>query len=190
MREGMTVFGSKELTTSRVLDDLSLIESKSGYNQLENPEDLIKIALFDLWVNNMDRGRSFEPDPGNNYNLLISAKNGKERIVAFDHAFAFGGVNPVGNLFPNSSLDIANKLYTTPYFRSVVRYMDQSQLDYIIDNFIPLLRYDYSDSISQTIALLPPQWELLSNLKQLMTDFLASDQRINQIEAVIRNSKS
>jgi hypothetical protein len=140
-------------------------------------------------MNNADRGRSLNPDPGFNYNLMLTSSQGKEQIVAFDHAFSFGGVNPVGNIFPDSPLVIFDRLHQTPFYRSIVKHINQSDFINIVDNFIPLLRYDYTQIISETFAQFPQEWELLKNLDAMIINFLASEKRICQIEEIIKKSK-
>lgn len=188
VREGMVLFGSQEISPSRILDDLSEVKSKKYFNRIVNPTDLVKIAIFDLWINNVDRGR--ELTPGFNYNLLIRSFLLKEEIIAFDHAFAFGGVNPLGNFFPSAPLIREDRLYQTPYYRSVVRYLKQSEFDSIIENFVSLLRYDYSDVVIQTITLVSQYWELIPNIDAKIISFLAAENRINEIERIIKQSKS
>ena len=189
MKEGMKVFGSKEIQPAKLVDDLSQLSSKNEFNKLANPDDIIKIALFDLWINNADRGRSLSPAPGFNYNLMLTTSEDKEQIVAFDHAFAIGGVNPVGNIFPDSPLVKLDRLYQTPYYLSIVKYISPSNFIAIINNFILLLRYDYTQIISETFAQFPQEWELLKNLDAMIINFLASEKRISQIEEIIKKSK-
>lgn len=189
MKAGMLVFGSKEIAPAKLVDELSEITNKLDFNKIHNPSDIVKIAMFDLWINNADRGRSLNPDPGYNYNLMLTATQGKEQIVAFDHAFSFGGVNPVGNIFPDSPLVTFDRLHQTPYYRSIVKNINQSDFIDIVDNFIPLLRYDYTPIISETFAQFPQEWELLKNLDSMIIRFLSAENRICQIEEIIKKSK-
>ncbi len=189
MKEGMCVFGSKEIKPVKQVDDLSQLSSKTEFNKLANPEDIVKIAIFDLWINNADRGRNLSPLPGYNYNLMLTTFGDKEQIIAFDHAFSFGGVNPVGNIFPDSPLVTFDRLHLTPFYRSIVKHIYQSDFDNIIDNFIPLLRYDFTPIISETFVQFPQEWELLRNLDSMIIRFLASENRICQIEEIIKKSK-
>ena len=84
-KPGVICFGSKLVDSSSLLIDMQIIDSRSAFKRLDNPMDLIKIALFDLWVDNVDRGRQ------GNFNILMSASHRKTTYYAFDNAFAFGG---------------------------------------------------------------------------------------------------
>ena len=86
-KPGVLCFGSKEIKNSNLITGFELINDVDSLNLIYNPYDLVKIAIFDLWINNIDRGRN------ENYNLLSSGHKGQLKIWAFDHAFAFGGVN-------------------------------------------------------------------------------------------------
>lgn len=67
LKEGNICFGSKEVKLAQELQAIQDF-TKVDFNRLLNPEDVVKIALFDLWVDNTDRGRFFEN--GINYNTL------------------------------------------------------------------------------------------------------------------------
>lgn len=91
---GVICFGSKDLKNAQLVTELDKIQSKEDFELFENPDDLIRIAIFDLWVGNTDRGKGsiqYSPGPSNNYNLLTSSEEGKKKIFAFDHGFTFEG---------------------------------------------------------------------------------------------------
>lgn len=189
MREGMFVFGSKEIIPSMVVNDFAVCNDKYEFNKILNPEDLIKIAIFDLWVDNADRGRSINT-AGFNYNLLLTEENNKEKIVAFDHAFIFGGSNAIGGFISGAPVSTRNKLHLTPYYKSVVRYFNREAYIHIIDNFISLLYHDYNKIISQTVDEITEHWDLLPNLAERSSAFLMTKKRIKEIETIIKSSKS
>ncbi len=65
----------------------------------------VKISLFDLWVDNTDRGRD------DNYNLLVKTENDKFCFYAFDNAFAFGGERGLGIFSAKMPVYTNNKLF-------------------------------------------------------------------------------
>lgn len=188
MREQMVVFGSKEIKPSSVLNDFAICKDKRDFNRILNPRDLIKIAIFDLWVDNADRGRPF--NSGYNYNLLQTAENQKEKIVAFDHAFIFGGANAIGGFISGAPVDTRNKLHLTPYYKSVVKYFSDKELTDITDNFISLLHHDYREIISQTVDQIADHWDLMPKLAKRSSAFLMTEKRLEEIESIIKSSKS
>jgi len=55
---------------------------KLVYEQLHTPNTLLKIGLFDIWIENDDRKPS-------NHNLLLTPFQNKYRPLAIDHAYTF-----------------------------------------------------------------------------------------------------
>ncbi|GAB4479940.1 MAG: hypothetical protein OHK0057_32790 [Thermoflexibacter sp.] len=87
-KPNIIAFSSKEIPNSHLITDFEVIEKEQDFHKIINPLDLIKIAIFDLWVDNNDRGKALKIW-GYNYNLLFAPFLGKQQIFAFDHAFYF-----------------------------------------------------------------------------------------------------
>ncbi len=187
MREGMVVFGSKEINPVRTVDEFSVLINKRTFNKLLNPEDIIRIALFDLWIKNGDRGRQI--DSGYNYNLLIRNKMGKEEILAFDHAFSFGNSQFIGDFSINNQTNFSGNLYQTPFFRSIVKHIEQPKYKQIIRNFVTLLRDDPTETIQETLRQLPPSWKLIDNLQERIIQLLSARKRIDNFATTLLNAK-
>jgi hypothetical protein len=62
------------------------IKNKYDLKKFNNPTDLLKIGLFDIWIENTDR------KPTNN-NILFSITGNHLTINAIDHAFTFDSVS-------------------------------------------------------------------------------------------------
>ena len=60
-----TCFGSRLILNTVELIDFITVENKTAQKKIINAEDIVKIALFDIWVENDDR------KPTNNNILLI-----------------------------------------------------------------------------------------------------------------------
>jgi hypothetical protein len=77
------LFGSKHIG-SKHLDQLALLSlsHKSRKSKILDKDELLKIALFDIWIANEDRHQ-------NNYNLLLNEKDGVYRFYVIDHGAAF-----------------------------------------------------------------------------------------------------
>lgn len=74
-------FGSKKVENSTELNSF-LSGKKINLNQFVNPEVIVRIGLFDIWVENTDRKPT-------NMNLLIAEKGKKFEFYAIDNAFTF-----------------------------------------------------------------------------------------------------
>jgi hypothetical protein len=180
-------FGSKEIRPSSVLNDFVRISGKRDFNRILNPEDIIRIALFDLWVNNTDRGRDIKP--GYNYNLLVQQAGSYEKIIAFDHGFIFGGLNSIGIFTKNFPSSMDNKIHLTPYYKDVIKYIDHTKFNKIVEDFVISLSHNYDTGIQHIIALLPKAWNLSLNLDKRISDYLGSQERIQRAMEIIKDTK-
>jgi hypothetical protein len=76
-------FGSNNIQNMIDFSDQTInLKSKRIFDQVTNPEDFIRIAIFDLWVANGDRN-------ANNYNLIMKRQPEELTFYAIDHSFMF-----------------------------------------------------------------------------------------------------
>ncbi|MCZ2224220.1 MAG: hypothetical protein LC122_11405 [Chitinophagales bacterium] len=152
-----------------------------------NPDDIIKIAIFDLWVNNVDRGRNF--GEGYNYNLLLKPVGTKQEIMAFDHGFIFGGVNQIGIFNSKTNTLNSNKLYQSTYYKSVIKHINKADYINIVNNFIPLLYENYDTLIKNIIEKLGANWDLSPKLDERIIALLKTNEQIKEIKNIIIQAK-
>lgn len=187
LREGNTCFGSKEIKFATEIQSIQDYSNKADFNRLVNPEDIIKIAIFDLWVDNKDRGRHF---PGGiNYNLLLEPIESKQKIIAFDNAFIFGGIESIGIFNPLFNVNSSNKLIETGLYKDIVKHIDINNFKEIVNNFIHLLHKSYFAEINNLMLNLPKEWTLTPNLGTRIDNFLTDKNHINRIKNIVLNSK-
>lgn len=188
MKEELTVFGSKEIMPTRLVSDLDEIHNKSDFKKLLNTEDLIRIALFDLWIKNRDRGRNLRS--GHNFNLLFQTKKKEREIVAFDHAFIFGfSQHRVYDFTPNTAPIGGGYLFQTPFYLSVKTRINPKEFHKVIDDFVPLLSQDFSSLISDTFQKLPESWITVPNLGDKIIGLLSHQTRIQQLAQILKNAR-
>jgi hypothetical protein len=119
---------SIELTT------ITTISGKRDYNKYENPVDIVKIGLFDIWVENDDRKPS-------NTNILLKEEENGFNLYAIDHAFTFSTMDFV-DLNPSLELGVSENdsiLYTS---------LAQEVFKFALKDNIQLLKHinEYFDS--------------------------------------------
>ncbi|GHA80978.1 HipA family kinase [Pontibacter akesuensis] len=180
-------FGSKDVFPASEVNDMQLILKKKEFNIISNPKDIIKIAAFDLWVNNTDRGRFI--DPGFNYNLLLQSDGKKQKILAFDNAFIFGGIDQLGIFNPNIPTLTKDKLIKTTYYKSLIGFISNEEFIEVVDNFIPLLKKDYSKIVNDVIDQVKVVWDLSLDLNHRIIKYLSSLDRIQKVKDDILQSK-
>jgi hypothetical protein len=79
-------FGSQSIKDAIDLSAFFNIKQISSYRKFDDPEVLLKIALFDIWIENDDR------KPTNN-NIILQSIEGKFSILAIDHAYTFSSID-------------------------------------------------------------------------------------------------
>lgn len=180
LKPGVTAWGSKEIENADLVKEAELITHKRVFNKLGNPEDLIRIAIFDLWVDNVDRYSE-------NYNLLTRMENGKLFYYAIDHAFTFGGLNEMNIFNPSSMPSTYKKLIVSQYFLSVTRYIHKNRRIEIADQFISLLtKLDIKKIINEVFNEIPTDWAINPVLKDRVIAFLESRDRIIALEQICK----
>lgn len=176
-KPGALYLGAKEIKNVDVVQSISPIQNKRVFNQLHNPYDLVEIALFDLWVNNCDRGRN------DNYNLLLQHNNLK--YYAFDHAFCFGGLAHLRMFHAGLPFGTQDKFYSSSYFRKILPFLDKHKAKKIVDNFISLSSDEINQIISQAYDDCPEKWQIPVSIKERVLDFLLEPSRINLVKQTI-----
>lgn len=177
-REGVIAWGSKEIERADIIKEIEQIDKKKDFNKLLNPDDLIRIALFDIWVDNADRHSG-------NYNLITQMEDGKLKIITIDHAFTFGGLKAM-NIFNATTVpSLRRKLIESQYFRSAIKHFNKKERLDIARQFLSLLpELDIENIINEVFNEIPISWDVNTTLKNRMIEFLQSQQRliaINQI---------
>jgi hypothetical protein len=86
-------FGSKFIEKTIDVTEFIKVQRKPDFRRIYNPNDLLLIGLFDIWVENDDRKPS-------NSNLLLIPHESRSLICAIDHSFTFCSMNhhnlPIG----------------------------------------------------------------------------------------------
>jgi hypothetical protein len=179
---GIIAWGSKEIPQTDLIKEIEQINKKKEFNRLLNPEDLIRIAIFDLWVDNVDRHSG-------NYNLLSQLEDSKLKVITIDHAFTFGGLKGMNIFNTTTQPSSFKKLIESQYFRSTIKYFNKKQRLDIANQFISLLsELDIENLIDGIFKEIPEQWSISPMLKKRMIDFLQSQQRIITLEQICKQT--
>lgn len=186
VKPGVICFGSRALPNADLVRQTEVLCSTRTFRNLLNPTDLVRLAVFDLWTDNVDRGRGF--DGGYNYNLLRVPDAGKTRLVAFDNAFTFGGENGLRAFGASWLVLPANRLFNSPYYKAVVKHIDRTRRFTLANDCLSLCYERGEQAVQTAFASLPPTWATPPSLRERMVTFLLSDQRRMAIQALINQS--
>lgn len=147
-------FGSYYLKEGTVIDksNLTLFRKASFRKDLANKEDLLKIALFDIWLSNEDR------NAGNSNLMLDYSIPEKFYFTVFDH----------GAIFNSNSLSYGLELITedeslisTDLFG--ILFKRTRNLNLVIDNIIEdfyLCVERCKEELPELIKTIPQEWNL------------------------------
>ena len=121
-------------------------------NKLNNKEDFLKIALFDIWLANEDRNH-------NNYNLLLCASPEKLNFLyAIDHVEIFNssylnyGINDLTEEDSIIKTDLAKILFS-----------NETKLTEIVDALVKkfyLCIAECYNNLAEIIDLIPESWKI------------------------------
>lgn len=140
LRQKTWVLAVKMLPDTELVSGLTSLSRKSQLRKFLDPYLLVKIAFFDLWVDNTDRG--VNRDGVENYNLLIQAQLVNNKVcftwIPIDHAFCFGGLSKLRIINSSFLPEPAHKLLESPFFQTYRGLLDKGQLRLTVDNFLPL----------------------------------------------------
>ena len=109
-------FGSKQLENVIEMNKLINIDGKADLHKFEKPEDLIKLCLFDIWVENDDRKPT-------NTNVLFDISGEKIKIVAIDNAFTFSTMNYDSLYKDGISQSLNDNLLFSNFVKSICKHI-------------------------------------------------------------------
>jgi hypothetical protein len=183
LKPGAICFGSRAQSNADLVRQTEAVCSSRTFKTLLNPYDLIRLAVFDIWADNTDRGRAF--NGGYNYNLLRVPAEGKTQFVAFDNAFTFGGQNGVRVFNPDWPVEPGTRLITSPYYKAVVKHIPATRRFTVAKDCLTLCYERGEKAVHTAFDRLPPSWTTPPPLRERMVNFLLDIQRRDRVEALI-----
>ncbi len=164
-------FGSQLIFDVIELNDFIEAKNKTSQKRILNTDDIFKIALFDLWIENEDRR------PTNNNILLYPDKKGLI-INAIDHAFTFSTLN--FNELQYSTLNFSDNdsiLYST-LAKSII---DSTKLNREFyeksEEMFYLCIENVANFFSQIIVNIPENLEFTEEDRTFLAEFLFNKER-------------
>lgn len=172
-------WGSQEVVNADLVTQFSIPSNKNLFKMIANPEDVLRIALFDLWTDNADRQED-------NYNLLKKEEFGKIKIIPIDHATLFGGFSRLHTFNDKDPCSTHNKLVCSEFYKNTMKHIsERKQLD-IAENFLNLLtKIKIKEITHEVFSHIPESWEINENLKERIEKFLLSDFRMKSLQNLV-----
>ena len=162
---GMVAFGSREVGNVTELNQQDVIRNKHDFNRFNRPEDIFKIALFDLWIANADRSEL-------NFNILIQ-KNKPKEMYAFDHFEAFKKSSELQN--SNEKLNVFSGVMGSNYGYNLISYLSVDTVKETAGKFLNNIEHlDIANMLDNLINNLPESWNVPQKsvhfIHKLLTD--------------------
>ena len=177
---GILAFGSKNVSATNLLGKHHKILDKYTFNLYANPFDLIKIAIFDLLVDNRDRAEE-------NFNLLKSNIAPIE-IYAFDHYYCFGGRHHIGEFHPDLFVNVGNTILRSEFCEQMFQFVTLGQLKEAFANYWQQYFSNIGyliETVNEVFDYLPSYWQFSEGLQDRMKEFISNQKRIETIKEEI-----
>ena len=162
---GMVAFGSRRVGNVTELNQQDVIRNKHDFNRFNRPEDIFKIALFDLWIANADRSEL-------NFNILIQKDRPKE-IYAFDHFEAFKKSSESQN--SNEKIDVFSGVMGSNYGYNLISYLSVETVKETARKFLNNIEHlNIANVLGNLLNQIPESWNVPQKsvhfIHKLLTD--------------------
>ncbi|SFC61833.1 hypothetical protein SAMN05421780_107125 [Flexibacter flexilis DSM 6793] len=172
--------GFQEIAPAETVSQhISYIKNLNG--NFRRPHSLLKIALFDLWVNNTNRTQS-------NYNLLVEETEFGKDWVAINHESCFGGTN--GFLDLETPVSPTNKLISSAYFTQYKRQLRKAEACNVIEHFFSFDTKLIENEVNAIFEALPESWQIAADLPKNILDLLLCQERNESIKTLMLQTLS
>jgi hypothetical protein len=174
-------FASKEIDPHKMLSDVDEIKDKTSFNKFLNPEQFLKIALFDLWVAHDDRNAT-------NYNLLALTIDEGYYFYSIDHYHCFGGESYFNKDFSQLRVNQYKSLMTTTFGLSLRKYLVNPQiLTNLVEAFNNIDLEKINIIVTNVFNQLPKEWKIDPNLQGTIISFLTDKKRNQEVIEIFKH---
>jgi hypothetical protein len=135
--------------------------------------DLLKIALFDIWLSNEDRNQ-------NNYNLLLSSIQNRYIFYVIDHVSCFNSNNLDKGIYLITEED---SIISSPLCVNLLKgdNLLEEEIQKLKQNF-PIFVQDCREKLSSSLSRLPTDWGIdIAKIENVLLNSLFSESWINEV---------
>lgn len=171
-------YGSRWIDNGLEMAEYIRAQNKVALRRFRNPLDLIRIGLFDIWVENTDR------KPTNN-NILLSFEENQLTLNAIDHAFAFDSVK-YSDLDVNFIINTFNEnILETSLAKDIIILKNKEPdrrewIDFIKENFY-LCIARCKQNFDTIVQYIPAELGFDLDLSRQIHDFLFNEDRNKKV---------
>jgi hypothetical protein len=168
-------FGSMEMPDVHEMNSFSEISSASDFKKYKRPIDLIKIALFDIWVENTDRKPS-------NPNILFRYVNDKISTYAIDHAFTFDAMSYEDLFVKGVSMSFNENLLQHNAVKEIIkRMLKDKNFSSSMKEYFYLCIEKSKENFNEIVDNIPDSLGFSLELQNALKAFLFNENRNNEV---------
>jgi len=168
----MCCFGSRFIPRAIDLSNILSFKYYGSYSKIKNPDDIFKIGLFDIWVENDDRKDS-------NNNLLLYPTGKCLAIYPIDHAYTFSTM-PFSDLHKgnNVSFSYNDSILHSDFAKHIIKKTKINQVFYdkLKKNFY-LCIHNTEENLPLILQNIPKEYSLSSQEVDDLKSFLFNKNR-------------
>jgi hypothetical protein len=169
-------FGSKRVANSFELNMFVETQGKIELRKIANPEILVKLGLFDIWVENTDRKPT-------NSNILLVSDTKLFEIMAIDNAFTFDSQS-YRNLYMGITNTYDQNILNTDLAKSIIdiyyKKQDWSWTDSLKEYFYICIG-SCQQFFNEIVNNVPQELGFTADLHEALKNFLFNEERNKQV---------
>jgi hypothetical protein len=167
-------FGSRWLEEGLEMEEFNRVHNKVSLRKFKNPLDIVRIGLFDIWVENTDRKPT-------NYNIIFSTNDHQLIVTAIDHAFTFDSVK-----YSDLDVKFINNTYNenileTPLAKDIIalkkKEPDRGEWTEDLKENFYLSIENCKQNFDSVVRYIPAELGFDQDLSRLVYDFLFNEER-------------
>jgi hypothetical protein len=180
LENGDIIFGSKHIGQNDHIDKTGRfsVKHRKQFSKLNNPEDILKITILDIHLNNVDRNEE-------NYNLLFQTN--EARFYAIDHSALFGGPAMKGFFAPKGSPALGGKLLGSFLLKNILKFLSFEQIDRIVEEYFSNCDERLGTEIEGVFDMIPESWTISESLMDRMLTYSCDETRLKFIRLLLIN---
>jgi hypothetical protein len=167
-------FGSKRVANSTELNMFIETQGKVELKKIANPEIIVKLGLFDIWVENTDRKPT-------NSNILLVSNSKLFEIWAIDNAFTFDSLS-YNNLYMGITNTYDQNILYTDFARSIIKIYSKQQ-DWVesLREYFYICTKSCQQFYGEIVNNLPQELGFTDDLQEALKNFLFNETRNKQV---------
>jgi hypothetical protein len=168
-------FGSKVLENVVEMNEMVGVSKRIDFNRFNNPIDFLKIALFDIWVENDDRKPT-------NPNIILQSINSKLEVIAIDHAFTFSTMDYSELYREGITQSFNDNILFSSFVKQILSFIRKQDFTTdSLDEYFYICLEQSKRNFDVIAQYIPPSLGFSNELKDQLFSFLFNEDRNTKV---------